>query len=70
MALRGLQSFEKELSSYSDFWRDKLAYNVEQDKAITDASDGWLVIRLLESDIRKDLDDCVEQIVAARNARR
>ena len=71
-ALRGLQSFEEELATYSDFWRKKLTHNIEHDKAVSAAleSDGWLVIRLWESDIRKDLDECVELIVAALNLRK
>lgn len=71
-ALRGMRSFEEELSSYSEFWRDKISNNVEHDKAISSALEaaGWLVIRIWESDIRKDLDGCVERIVAAIEGRK
>lgn len=71
-ALRGLNSFEDELSSYSDFWQKKLIRNVEHDKAITALleSEGWLVIRIWESDIRSDLNGCVNRIIAEKETRR
>ena len=64
-ALRGLQSFEEELASYSDFWREKLTHNIARDKAVTAAleSEGWLVVRVWESEIRTDLEGCVDRIV-------
>lgn len=71
-ALRGLDSFEEELASYSKFWQEKLTYNVERDKAITVAleSSGWMVIRIWESDIRKNLDACVDRIMVARETKK
>lgn len=71
-ALRGMCSFEEELSSYSEFWRAKISKNVEHDKAISSALEatGWLVIRVWESDIRKDPDGCVERIIATIEARK
>ena len=71
-ALRGLASFEEELASYSSFWRDKLVHNVEHDKIVTNSleSMGWMVIRIWESEIKNDLEGCVERIIVARNGRR
>ena len=71
-AVRGLGSLEDELSSYSDFWREKISRNVDRDKAITTTleSEGWLVVRLWESEIRNNLDDCVERVIDLRNKRR
>lgn len=47
-----------------EFWRKKLARNVERDKDITDELTelGWLVLRFWESDIKKDLAGCVKII--------
>lgn len=51
---------------------EKLTKNVERDSIITTSleADGWMVIRLWESDIRKNLEGCVETIINARNARK
>ncbi|MCI8982727.1 MAG: very short patch repair endonuclease [Hungatella sp.] len=66
-ALRGIPSLEEELKGYSEFWRNKILRNVKRDddtnkclKAI-----GWTVIRLWESDIKKDVDQCVLTIQEA-----
>ena len=69
-AIRGLSSFEEELSRYSEFWRKKLRANVERDKRVNArlSEMGWRVIRLWESDIRKDVNACVEKIARAYHA--
>lgn len=66
-ALRGLDSFDQELASYSQFWKDKISKNVERDNKINSQLElmGWKVIRLWESNIRSDLDGCVNRIVEA-----
>lgn len=63
-ALRGIPSLEDELATYSDFWRKKILQNIERDKRNTETleAEGWTVIRLWESDIRKDLDGCVAMV--------
>lgn len=60
-AIRGLNSLEEELAGYSDFWRSKIQHNIERDAQVTQAleSQGWTVIRIWESDIRRDLNECV-----------
>lgn len=70
-ALRGLESFEEELKNYSPFWQEKLMRNIERDKKVTQAleAEGWRVLRIWESDIRKDLDSCVDLIVSEYNMR-
>ena len=64
-AVRGMASLEEELNSYSEFWRSKILSNIERDSkntlALTEA--GWIVIRLWESDIRKDLTSCITTII-------
>ena len=49
-----------------DFWQKKLKQNVERDKAVDEAliEKGWLVLRFWESDIKKDLPGCVQQVLS------
>lgn len=63
-AIRGLSSLEEELAGYSDFWRKKIEHNVARDNEVNKllAEQGWTVIRLWESEIRNNLDDCVKRI--------
>ena len=63
-ALRGLSSLEEELSNYSEFWKAKILGNIERDKANTQKleEEGWVVLRLWESDIRKNLGACVSLV--------
>lgn len=70
-ALRGLGSLEEELASYSQFWREKILHNIERDKTVTASleGDGWRVIRFYESEIRNDLEACVQTIVDEYNNR-
>ncbi len=60
-ALRGIPSLEEELASYSDFWKEKILRNIERDKKNNEElkKSGWTVIRFWESDIRKNLEECV-----------
>lgn len=64
-AIRGLPSLEAELAGYSQFWREKILGNIERDKKInTQLRDmGWTVVRIWESDIRKDIDACVATVI-------
>lgn len=66
-ALRGLSSFDEELKRYSPYWRDKLIRNVERDKEIDRKleAQGWSVVRIWESDIKKDLPACVATVEEA-----
>jgi len=64
-AIRGFSSLEEELERYSQFWKDKILGNIKRDSVNTEKlkSDGWEVIRLWESDIKKDLPKCVDLII-------
>ena len=70
-AVRGMASLEEELNSYSEFWRSKILSNIERDSKNTLAltESGWIVIRLWESDIRKDLTSCITTIIETYNQR-
>ena len=56
-AIRGLSSLEEELDKYTQFWRDKILGNIQRDKEQTVhlENEGWNVIRIWESDIKKDV---------------
>lgn len=64
--IRGMESLEEELSGYSEFWKKKILRNIERDDQITKKLNemGWKVIRIWESEIKKDVDKCVKEIEA------
>ena len=69
-AIRGLSSLEEELARYSEFWREKITRNIKRDseinRSLTDL--GWTVVRIWESDIRKNVSDCVNTVKQALNS--
>jgi DNA mismatch endonuclease (patch repair protein) len=62
--LRGYDSFDDELSHYSEYWQKKLIDNIDRDKRVNKqlARDGWIVLRYWESDIKKDLNKVANEI--------
>ena len=48
------------------FWSKKLKRNVERDKEINDIllEMDWLVLRFWETDVKKDVDTCIEEIMS------
>ena len=66
-AIRGLSSLEEELDKYTQFWRDKILCNIHRDKEQTVhlENEGWNVIRIWESDIKKDVAKCADIIEEA-----
>lgn len=54
----------EQIGTNKDFWQKKLKRNVERDKEVNDelTESGWLVLRFWESDIKKDLQKCVDTI--------
>ena len=71
-AIRGYGSLEQELSRYSDFWRDKILRNIARDEKNNSllSEMGWIVVRLWESDIRDNIDICVEKIYDALDSKK
>ena len=59
------QSPGEQVATNKDFWKKKLARNVERDKEVNDqlTQDGWLVLRFWESDIKKDIDGVIAEIM-------
>lgn len=63
---RGHQQYPGEqVSSNKEYWQKKLEHNVERDRAVNDAltEQGWLILRFWESDVKKNLDGCISQIL-------
>ena len=54
----------EQIESNKEFWQKKLKRNIEREKEVNDelTDMGWLVLRFWESDIKKDLQKCVETI--------
>jgi DNA mismatch endonuclease (patch repair protein) len=55
----------EQVATNKEFWQKKLKNNVERDKEVNDelTEEGWLVLRFWESDIKKHLDNCIDQIL-------
>jgi len=54
----------EEVGSNKEFWRKKLARNVERDKEVNEqlVAEGWIVLRFWASDIKKDIGVAVKEI--------
>lgn len=59
------------IKSNRDYWVPKIERNMERDREVTSAlqSEGWLVIRFWEWQIKKHLDECVEEVLRAVSTR-
>lgn len=55
----------EQIATNKDYWVRHLSRNVERDREVTDAltEQGWLVLRFWESDIKRDLEACVEKVL-------
>jgi DNA mismatch endonuclease (patch repair protein) len=67
--IRHLQSLEDELANYSDFWKNKILSNIERDKKVNDYynSINWTILRFWQSDIEKNLNECMIQTLNTIN---
>jgi DNA mismatch endonuclease (patch repair protein) len=69
----GLEDLRKSLkTSNREFWVEKLTRNRERDLAVTAELEclGWLVIRLWETDLKRNIDVGVKAVEAGLQARR
>ncbi len=59
----------EQIATRQNFWRKKLTRNVERDREVVAklTAMGWLVLRFWESDIKKDLESCVNEIFSYIN---
>ena len=55
-----------QIDTNQSYWQKKLARNVERDREVNDqlTEQGWLVLRFWESDIKKDLDNVLAEILS------
>lgn len=55
----------EQIASNKDFWQKKLSRNVERDIEVDDCltEQGWLVLRFWESDIKKNLDKVLSEVM-------
>lgn len=62
--IRGYGSFEQEMERYSPQWANKIRNNVDRDVRITRelTEAGWSVLRIWESDIKKDVKSCADRV--------
>lgn len=63
---RNWDKINSEIRQNRNYWLPKLLANKKRDDEVNDALTelGWLVLRFWESDIRKDLDSCTNQIMS------
>lgn len=59
-----------DFKSNQEFWIPKIERNMERDRVVNERlrADGWTVLRFWETDIRKHMEDCLEQIITAYKA--
>lgn len=63
-ALRGLKDLDEELSGYSEFWANKIRRNIQRDEEVNKqlAELGWKVVRIWESDIKNNVEQCAKEV--------
>jgi DNA mismatch endonuclease (patch repair protein) len=66
---RHFSSQEELLASYSDSWRKKIRRNIERDKEVNEyyQNHGWMVLRFSQSEIEKDLNECLIRTLTTIN---
>jgi DNA mismatch endonuclease (patch repair protein) len=59
--VRNIPSLEVELSTYSDFWKQKILRNIEQDNKVNlyYKNEGGTILRFWQSNIENDLNGCI-----------
>ena len=62
---KGFKKPGEQVSTNKKFWIKKLGSNVKHDQEINDllAEQGWIVLRFWESDIKKNLNKCIREIM-------
>ena len=55
----------EQIDTNKNYWIDKLKRNVARDRHVNDLlfEQGWLVLRFWESDIKNNLNNCIEEIM-------
>lgn len=62
-----ISAFKKQFRQRAGWWLTKVQRNIERDNRVGDTlrAEGWTVVRLWESNIRKDLDGAIRVIEIA-----
>lgn len=60
------------IKSNQNYWRPKIERNMKRDREVTAAlvEQGWIVLRFWEHTIRKELEECVDDIQEAVDVRK
>ena len=63
---------KERIKSNQDYWIPKIERNMKRDRDVTDAlvEQGWIVLRFWEHTIRKELEECVNDIQEAVDVRK
>lgn len=63
---------KERIKSNQDYWIPKIERNMKRDREVTEAlvEQGWIVLRFWEHTIRKELEECVNDIQEAVDARK
>jgi DNA mismatch endonuclease (patch repair protein) len=69
---RHFSSREEMLSSYTDYWQKKIRRNIERDNEVNEyyRDNGWTVLRFWQSDIEKDLNECLIKTLQTVNSKK
>ena len=70
--LRGFRNLTEELATYKKFWVSKITNNIKRDIKVNNIlkKDNWKVIRLWESDLKKNPDKIMRKILKAYELRK
>ncbi|WP_296956369.1 very short patch repair endonuclease [uncultured Dialister sp.] len=62
---KNIEKIKTQVKSNREYWIPKIERNIERDKQVNDELTelGWLVLRFWESDIKKDLKNCVSSVL-------
>jgi len=63
---------KKRLGTNREFWIHKIETNMERDKKVNEEliSKGWIVLRFWETEIKKNLNECIQKIEEAIQQRK
>lgn len=64
---RDIKSLEKRLDTNKSYWLEKIRRNIIRDSFVTSQleKNGWLVLRFWETEIKKNIDECLLSITKA-----
>jgi DNA mismatch endonuclease (patch repair protein) len=62
--LRGLPDLASQFPNNAEYWIQKIGRNVERDRKVREhlLEDGWDVVTIWESDLKRDLASCADQV--------